>query len=133
MEEHDLTEQDPVRLKSGKFGCPDCSTPLDDGLVPYSLNGNFLGSFEGLICKMCGYGLLSEQGYEDSGKMAKARGQFTKILDVDLNGKLYWSDNVQITSNVYTEMPKYGENEFKSTSTTYMENLIPSPIRELNV
>jgi len=116
--EYDLTEKDPIQLKSGKLACPDCSTPLDSGLVPYYLDGNFLGSFDGLICKMCDFGLLSETGYSDSGKMAKERGRFTKTLNVDINGELCWSDNVQITSNVDVVMPKYGEHEFKSNSTT---------------
>lgn len=80
MIKDNLTEKDPIQLKSGDFICPDCNTHIVEGLVKYYLDGNFLGLFDGLICPMCGYGLLSEKGYEDSGKVAYQRGQITKLI-----------------------------------------------------
>lgn len=133
MTEDNMTKKDPVQLKSGGFGCPDCSTPLGDGLVPYYLNGNFLGSFDGQICPMCGFGLLSEKGYEDSGKAAKQRGQITKSLDMDLNGELSWTEyvNIQRTSNELANIPQHREN--KSISVTGMEKYITSPKIKLTI
>ncbi len=66
--EHD---QDPIELKSGELGCPRCSTQLVNEKVPYFVNGIKMGEFDGLLCEICRYGLLSEKGYEDSGKKVK--------------------------------------------------------------
>ena len=64
-------DKDPIELKSGELGCPRCNTQLVDGKVPYFVNGDKVGEFDGLLCKICRYGLLSEKGYEDSGKKLK--------------------------------------------------------------
>jgi len=74
-----MTEKDPIQLKS--IGCPNCSIPLDNGLIPYFLNGSFLGSFDGQICSMCRFVLLSEKGHEDTVKIAYQRGFLPKSLD----------------------------------------------------
>lgn len=133
MTEDNMTEKDPIQLKSGGFGCPDCSTLLDDGLVPYYLDGNFLGSFDGQICPMCNFGLLSEKGYEDSGKAAYQRGQIIKSLDIDLDGNLDWTEYVdtQITSNELANIPRHIEIE--PISVTGMEKYITSPRIKLTV
>ena len=67
-------DKDPIELKSGELGCPRCNTQLVDGKVPYFVNGDKVGEFDGLLCKICRYGLLSEKGYEDSGKKLKEMG-----------------------------------------------------------
>ena len=64
-------EEDPIELKSGELGCPRCNTQLVNGKVPYFVYGTKLGEFDGLLCEICRYGLLSEKGYEDSGKKVK--------------------------------------------------------------
>ena len=61
-------EKDPIELKSGELGCPRCITQLVNGKVPYFVFGIRVGEFDGLLCEICRYGLLSEKGYEDSGK-----------------------------------------------------------------
>ena len=66
--EHD---KDPIELKSGELGCPRCFTQLVNGKVPYFVFGTRVGEFDGLLCEICRYGLLSEKGYEDSGKKVK--------------------------------------------------------------
>jgi len=62
---------DPIELKSGELGCPRCSTQLTEGNVPYFVNKTKVGEFDGLLCKICRYGVLSEKGYENSGKKLK--------------------------------------------------------------
>jgi len=64
-------DKDPIELKSGELGCPRCLTQLVDGKVPYFVFGTRVGEFDGLLCEICRYGLLSEKGYEDSGKKVK--------------------------------------------------------------
>lgn len=64
-------DEDPIELKSGELGCPRCNTQLVNGKVPYFVFGTRVGEFDGLLCEICRYGLLSEKGYEDSGKKVK--------------------------------------------------------------
>lgn len=61
-------EKDPVELEPGKLGCPECRYPLVPGLTPFYYRDDYLGAFEGIVCEMCGFGLLTEKGYEDTGK-----------------------------------------------------------------
>jgi len=64
-----MTDKCPIQLNSGELGCPDCKIPLEVGLVPYNLDGLYLGSFDGLICPICRYGLFSEKGYIECERM----------------------------------------------------------------
>ena len=57
----------PIELEPGKLGCPDCKCPLEPGLMPLYHRGHKLGAFDGIVCRMCGYGLLTEKGYDESG------------------------------------------------------------------
>ena len=66
-------EKIPVELEPGKLGCPDCRHPLVPGLTPFYYRGDCLGAFEGIVCEMCGFGLLTEKGYEDTGKAISRR------------------------------------------------------------
>ena len=88
-----MNDKYPIQLESGNLACPDCRTPLDKGYVPISLDGFMLGVFDGLICEMCRFGLLSEKGYVDSEKIKKEIGKITKFLEPDLNGELHWTES----------------------------------------
>ena len=57
----------PIELESGKLGGPDCECPLEPWLMPFYHKGHKLGSFDGIVCKMCGYGLLTEKGMMNQG------------------------------------------------------------------
>ncbi len=135
MAENNLAEKDPIQLKSGDFGCPDCKTLLVEGLVPCFLDDVFLGVFDGLICPMCRYGLLSEDGYTKSGKMAYRMGQVKEVLEVDMFGELFWNDgsNIQITSNASEVISEYGEKEFKGKSISNNQRHIPELLIDLTI
>lgn len=64
----------PIELEPGKLGCPDCRCPLEPGLMPFYHKGHKLGAFDGVVCSMCGYGLLSGKGYDESGEAIEAFG-----------------------------------------------------------
>ncbi len=127
MTKDNLTQKDPIQLKSGDFGCPDCETRLIEGLIPYFVDDVFLGSFDGLVCPMCRYGLLSEDGYVESGKVAYRIGQIKQILEVDIFGKLFWQDssNIQSTINALEIVSTYGEQEIKGESMPNDKRHIP--------
>ena len=59
----------PIEIEPGKLGCPRCKTPLVDGETPCYYKGRSMGLFDGLVCKTCDYGLLSQKGFDDSGKV----------------------------------------------------------------
>ena len=61
-------EKIPVELGPVRLGCPDCRYPLVPGPTPFYYKGGFLGAFEGIVCEMCGFGLLTEKGYEGTGR-----------------------------------------------------------------
>ena len=69
-----LVSKVPIDLGAGKLGCPDCECPLEPGLVPFYHKEHKLGAFDGIICRMCGYGLLTEKGYDESGMAIEAFG-----------------------------------------------------------
>ena len=62
----------PVELVPGKLGCPDCRYPLEPSLVPVYHEGAKIGAFDGMACEMCGYGLLTEKGRTDKGRVLEA-------------------------------------------------------------
>ena len=62
----------PIELEPGKLGCPECECPLEPGLLPFYHKGHKLGAFDGIVCRMCGYGLLTEKGYDESGAAIEA-------------------------------------------------------------
>ena len=42
--------------------------------MPFYHKGHKLGAFDGVVCSMCGYGLLSGKGYDESGEAIEAFG-----------------------------------------------------------
>ena len=64
----------PIEIEPGRLACPDCRCPLEPGLLPFYHKGHKLGAFDGIVCTMCGYGLLTEKGYVESGKAIEAFG-----------------------------------------------------------
>ena len=116
-----------VIKERNQLTCPDCKTQMDKGYVPISLDGFILGAFDGLICQMCGFGLLSEKGYIDSEKIKKEIGKITKFLKPDMNGELHWTEsNTVLTSNENIKVAKYGEDKFESVSFTDDEKFYSS-------
>lgn len=82
-------DADPIELKSGELGCPRCNTQLVGGKVPYFVNETKVGEFDGLVCEICSYGLLSEKGYEDSGKKVKEMGlDEVDVMTESINAKI---------------------------------------------
>ena len=65
-------EKDPVELAPGRLACPHCRLPLIPGTTPFYYRGRRLGSFDGIACEACGYALLTEKGYEDTGRAIEA-------------------------------------------------------------
>lgn len=65
-------EKDPIELEPGKLGCPHCRRPLIPGTTPFYYKGRRLGCFDGIVCGACGYALLTENGYEDTGRAIEA-------------------------------------------------------------
>ena len=62
----------PIEMESGRLGCPDCRRPLEPGLLPFHYKGRRLGAFDGIVCGVCGYGLFTEKGYDESGAAIEA-------------------------------------------------------------
>jgi len=61
----------PMRLPSGKIGCPKCSTALQKEDAPFHLNGRYVGDFASYVCPACRYSALTEDGYESARVRAK--------------------------------------------------------------
>jgi len=70
-DEWDKSRKSPILLESDELGCPYCEIPLVPGKVEMYYKQKPLGYFDGLKCKICNYGLLTEQGYIDSGNVIK--------------------------------------------------------------
>ena len=89
----------PIELEPGLLGCPDCRCPLRPGLVPFYHKGDKLGAFDGIICSMCGYGLLTEKGYDESGKAIEAHGApqlakgFVDVIETCVTGTSHMSSS----------------------------------------
>jgi len=116
-------DEDPIELKSGELGCPRCNTQLVDGKVPYFVNKTKVGEFDGLVCEICNYGLLSEKGYEDSGKKVKEMGlDEVDVMTECINAKI--DPPVMIISP--TEAMEYStdkEKEFNDELEKVIENI----------
>ena len=116
-------DADPIELKSGELGCPRCNTQLVGGKVPYFVNGIKVGEFDGLVCAICSYGLLSEKGYEDSGKKVKEMGlDEVDVMTESINAKI---DPLAIIISP-TEAVEYSvdkEKEFNDELEKVIENI----------
>ena len=118
-------EKDPVELEPGKLGCPDCRYPLVPGLTPFYYKGDYLGAFDGIVCEMCGFGLLTERGYEDTGKAISrwdhAPPLYEKEDDMEIKYVIGASKASVVTS------PDPAKSEHRST-TDRSEMLLLPPI-----
>lgn len=118
-------EADPVELAPGKLGCPECRYPLEPSLVPVFHSGAKLGAFDGIACKMCGYGLLTEKGHDDKGRALESLDGVLPPSLIDNVAEIY----VAIGSRVHPVTP--GDlNAEKTVSATRAEMPL-SPIMTL--
>ncbi len=51
--------------------CPKCESPLVQGNAPFYLHGEYIGSFQSLICEICHYSALTESGYRNATRIAE--------------------------------------------------------------
>jgi hypothetical protein len=56
----------PIRNPSGAIDCPRCGTAFIIGTAPFYLNGEYVGAFEALVCRMCRYSLFTSTGYDQA-------------------------------------------------------------------
>lgn len=84
-----IEDKVPIQLKSGEFGCPSCKTQLVPGKVEMYYNKKPLGYFDGLKCKICNYGLITEQGMIDSDNVIKygTQSSSNEIINLGKSGE----------------------------------------------
>lgn len=117
-------EKDPVELAPGKLGCPDCRYPLVPGLTPFYYKGDKLGAFDGIVCEMCGYGLLTEKGYEDTGKAIETWDRNSLLYETEIDVVVKYVSNAAKTSLVGLDSPV----ETERASTTAQSEILLPPI-----
>jgi hypothetical protein len=61
----------PTRNSSGGLDCPRCGTTFVKGKAPFYLRGEYVGTFEALVCDICHYSLFTPSGYDHA--MIEAR------------------------------------------------------------
>ena len=54
----------PVRNSNGGLDCPRCGTTLVRGKAPFYLKGEYVGTFEAMVCDICHYSLFTPLGYD---------------------------------------------------------------------
>jgi len=115
MNEKATMDKPPISLGNGKFGCPVCKTPLVTGKSPYFIKGvKVTGEFESLLCNICNYSVLTEIGYEESGKKAEEIGLLgtPEIIPEFEEATLETPQNI-LTKNDLTWMPYYDGDELE--------------------
>lgn len=117
-------EKDPVELAQGKLGCPDCKYPLVPGLTPFYYKGDKLGAFDGIVCEMCGFGLLTEKGYEDTGKAIGTWDCTSLLYEAEIDVVVKYVANVTKTSLVGLD----GTVDTERVSTTGRFEMLLQPI-----
>lgn len=117
-------EKDPVELAPGKLGCPDCRYPFVPGLTPFYYKGDKLGAFDGIVCEMCGYGLLTEKGYEDTGKAIETWDRNSLLYETEIDVVVKYVSNAAKTSLVGLDSPV----ETERASTTAQSEILLPPI-----
>lgn len=78
----------PFRFTSGEVGCPRCETVLQRGNAPFYIEGEYVGTFESLICLVCNFSALTQNGYEKAVLKAREFGlvgeaEVSDIPDID--------------------------------------------------
>lgn len=115
MAETTSMDKPPISLDDGKFGCPICKTPLVFGKSPYFIRDiKVPGEFESLLCNICNYSVLTENGYEKSGKKAEKIGLIGSPEIIPEFGEitLVTPQNI-LTKNDLMWMPYYDGNELE--------------------
>ncbi len=64
----------PIRALSGDIGCPKCNTALETKKAPFYLHDEYVGHFESLVCPICHYSVLTDQGYDEAINVASQFG-----------------------------------------------------------
>ena len=114
--------KDPVKLKSGRLGCPSCRYPLVPGRTPFYHDGNKLGAFDGIVCELCGYGQLTKKGHVEADKAIRSFGSAKTLCGVPL----IVDDIYVINTNDALQTASQNSNKTDVVSTTY--NKIPTPL-----
>ena len=118
-------EKDPVELEPGKLGCPECRYPLVPGLTPFYYKGDKLGAFEGIVCDMCGYALLTEKGYEDTGRAIASWDCVPPLHEAEADVEIKYVTSAHRTSMV-TPLAPAREGHRSTTDRSEMP-LLPLP------
>lgn len=133
-------DQDPIELKSGELGCPRCNTQLINGKVPYFVNGTKVGEFDGLLCEICRYGLLSEKGYDDSGKKIQEMNLFGQTISPSTDKYNLFNEPIENSETIDNELglfqfaftqnktKQYGVGEIKLSGKNLIIYSIEQPI-----
>ena len=117
-------EKDPIELAPGKLGCPECRYPLAPGLTPFYYKGHKLGAFDGIVCDMCGFGLLTEKGYEDTGKAMEAWDRTSSLYETEIDVVIKYVSSATKASMVALD----GPTEEEKISTTACSEILLPPI-----
>jgi hypothetical protein len=64
----------PIRNSKGGLDCPRCGTTMVMGKAPFYLNGEYIGTFEAMICDICNYSLFTPAGYDHAMEEASRYG-----------------------------------------------------------
>jgi hypothetical protein len=56
----------PARNSSGGLDCPRCGTAMVIDKAPFYIRGEYVGTFEAVICKMCNYSLFTSTGHDNA-------------------------------------------------------------------
>ena len=113
--------KDPVRLKSGRLGCPGCRYPLAPGRTPFYHDGDKLGAFDGIVYELCGYGRLTRKGRAEADKAARSFGSAKTLREVPLI-----VDDVYVIST-NDALQTASQDLSKTDAVSAAHNKIPAP------
>jgi len=91
--------KDPIQLESGELACGTCKIELTAALVPAFMDKKIFGYVDGISCKECGYGLMTEQGYDDFEKALQ--GDVTDNISFTRSDETYFGHNTNETGMLY--------------------------------
>ena len=95
----------PIRTNSGDLGCPRCETPLQKGIAPFNLHGEYIGNFDSLVCPICNYSMLTSSGYTEVTKEACIQGLVgpEEKIDIPEIGEISYKFAPNIRTKVHTK------------------------------
>lgn len=109
-----------MELAPGKLGCPECRYPLVPGLTPFFYKGHKLGAFDGIVCDMCGFGLLTEQGYKDTGKAIETCDRTLPLYTTEIDVVIKYVSSAAHTSMVALDDPFEAERSSTTAGSTIL-------------